>query len=151
MILELWANIKWSNIHIIEILKEEVENSKDIFEKNKGQELHKTNDCIKPQVKNWYNYKWSKILLLFYTHLVMLCSNYWEQNLKRKSWEKTEGILERNKRKDYSLFLSGIYREEFDKVTYSNAEMKKENRASRNPVDPEFSVQQKYPSHVKEK
>ena len=59
--------------------------------------------------------------------------------------------MERNKRKDYSLFLSGIYKEEFDKVTYSNAEMKKENRASRNPVDPEFSVQQKYPSLVKDK
>ena len=29
--------------------------------------------------------------------------------------------------------------------------MKKENKVSRNPVDLEFSVQQKYPSNVKEK
>ena len=29
--------------------------------------------------------------------------------------------------------------------------MKKENRASRNPVDPGISVQQKYPLNVKEK
>lgn len=49
--------------------------------------------------------------------------------MKRKS-ERRQRAYWRGIRGRMSLFLSGIYKEEFDKVTYSNAEMKKEKQSA---------------------